>query len=58
MSHAVSVVKTIRPRVLVIVRGGVAEVCADESVDVVVVDYDNEPVGQIPVTHVDLINQQ
>lgn len=35
-------------RVLVIVRGGVAEVYAEPGTDVCLVDYDNEPDAQIP----------
>jgi hypothetical protein len=35
-------------KVLVIVRGGVAEVYAEEGVDFLVVDRDNDPHGEIP----------
>lgn len=43
------------PRVLVIVRGGVAEVFADPNVAVYMLDYDNEPEGSVPFDCVDLV---
>lgn len=43
------------PRVLVLVRGGVAEICADKNVDVFVIDYDNKPEAEIPHKYSDLI---
>lgn len=42
-------------RVLVLVRGGVAEVFADESVQVFLLDYDNEPDRSIPNKFIDLL---
>lgn len=45
-------------RALVIVRGGVAEVYADSGVDVHMLDYDNEPEGEIPLDFIDLISAQ
>lgn len=41
-------------RVLVLVRGGVAEVFADDSVQVFLLDYDNEPDKSIPDKFIDL----
>ncbi|MBA2410488.1 MAG: hypothetical protein H0V62_12260 [Gammaproteobacteria bacterium] len=37
-----------RSKVLVIVRGDVAEVYAEPGTDVCLVDYDNEPEAEIP----------
>ena len=45
------------PRVLVIVRGGVAEIIADETANVFVVDYDNEPEAVIPNKYNDLLRE-
>ena len=42
------------PRVLVVVRGGVAYVCADDRADVFVIDYDNEPEAVVPEKYSDL----
>jgi hypothetical protein len=42
-------------RVLVLVRGGVAEVFADASVQVFLLDYDNEPDKSIPDGYVHLL---
>ncbi len=42
-------------KVLVIVRGGVAEVYAEEGVDVLVVDRDIDPRKEIPVEYAWLI---
>ena len=41
-------------RVLVLVRGGVAEVFADNAVQVFLLDYDNEPDRSIPDGFIDL----
>lgn len=43
------------PRVLILVRGGVAEFVADPGVDVFVVDYDNDPDAILPSNCNDLI---
>lgn len=42
-------------RVLILVRGGVAEAFADESVQVFLLDYDNEPDRSIPDKFIDLL---
>jgi len=42
-------------RVLVLVRGGVAEVFADDSSQIFMLDYDNEPDGSIPDRFIDLL---
>lgn len=44
-------------RVLVIVRGGVAEVYADPETDVCLVDYDNEPDAEIPKEYRHLLSE-
>jgi len=41
-------------RVLVTVCGGVAEVSADEGVEVCMIDYDNEPDAVTPLAFVHL----
>ena len=45
-----------RPRVVIIVRGGVAEYFKDEGVDVCLVDYDNQPDFQLPEKYQDLLS--
>lgn len=42
-------------RVLILVRGGVAEVFSDDSSQVFLLDYDNEPEGSIPDRFIDLL---
>jgi hypothetical protein len=46
------------PRVVIIVRGGVAEYLKDEGVDVCLVDYDNEPDGELPAKYQDLLSAE
>ena len=43
------------PRVVIIVRGGVAEYCNDEGVDVLLMDYDNQPDAVVPAQFQDLL---
>ncbi|MCR4280970.1 MAG: hypothetical protein NUV88_01410 [Candidatus Kaiserbacteria bacterium] len=43
-------------RVLVLVRGGVAEIFSDDSSQVFMLDYDNEPNGSIPDRFIDLLS--
>lgn len=45
-----------RPRVVIIVRGGVAEYLKDEGVDVILVDYDNQPDFELPTKYQDLLS--
>ena len=42
-------------RVLILIRGGVAEVFADDSSQVFLLDYDNEPDGSVPDRFIDLL---
>lgn len=60
MMHARNAKNEQRPkrinRVLVLVRGGVAEVFADDLAQVFLVDYDNEPDKSIPDRFVDLLS--
>lgn len=55
MARRIPIEKTARPRVIVFVRGGVAEVCADNTAEVIVIDYDNEPNAKIPSRFSDLM---
>lgn len=47
-----------KPKVLVIVRGGVPEIVADKEVDVLLLDYDNDPEGVIPEEYLRLLKQE
>lgn len=57
MSNDAPAFRPILSRALVIVRGGVAEVYADPTVNVHLVDYDNEPDEEIPADYIDLISE-
>lgn len=46
----------LRTRVLIIVRGGVAYSFSDSNVNVLTVDYDNDPDASISEDFVDLLN--
>lgn len=58
MDHVATTQTDKQRRALVIVRGGVAEVLADDSVDIFLLDYDNDPEGRIPVRFLDLVSGQ
>lgn len=45
-------------RVLILIRGGVAEVFADDSSQVFLLDYDNEPDGSVPDRFIDLLTSR
>ncbi|WP_353163491.1 hypothetical protein [Salinisphaera shabanensis] len=45
-----------KPRVLVVVSGGVAYCLADGGVDVALIDYDNEPDAAIEPRFADLLS--